>query len=148
MKHAIQRYEEQAKKKPELAKEIKSNFDQGISTYVTRTPPMSSSSLHGMEKPNKKDDDSTVDEKTALLAAVAKSAAGGTGDSPDNRSSLGGSPNSPSSGVQNVLRSAVSSVSGYFEKRYETALRDTLGDIVAKENDFDNKLLQEVRMKV
>lgn len=149
VKQAIQRYEEQAKKKPELAKEIKSNFDKGINTFITRTPPMSSASLTNLTKVastesligNKKlqQPEGEADEKTKLLSDVAKRVSG--------RSSPLGASSEGSAGVQSVLRSAVSSVSGYFEKRYETTLRDTLTEIAARENEFDNRLLQEVRRR-
>ena len=146
VKQAIQRYEEQAKKKPELAKEIKSNFDKGIGTFVTGTPPMSSNSLNSLAKgasgnslSSSRLQEGQTDEKTALLTDVAKrvSSAASYGGASDGQSS-------PGSGVHGVLRNAVSSVYGYFEKRYETSLRDTLVEIAALESEFDNRLLQEV----
>lgn len=150
VKHAIQRYEEQAKKKPDLAKEIKANYDKGISAFVTGTPPMSSNSLPSMANiaggtsPNKgkpqQESKGDSDERTALLTDVAKRVSGIHGAV----SPVEGQQNSPGSGVHGVLRHAVSSVYGYFEKRYETSIRDTLGEISALENEFDNCLLKEV----
>ena len=144
VKQALQRYEEQAKKKPELAKVIKTHFDNGVVTYVTGTPPMSSASLNNLAKEVSAESLSQQepDERTNLLTEVAKKVSGR--NSPSSHGGTSEIANSPGSGVHGVLRSAVSTVSGYFEKRYETSLRDTLAEISACEVEFDNRLIKEV----
>lgn len=147
-KQAIQRYGEQAKKKPELAKEIKANFDKGNSTFITRTPPMSMNSMDNLTSKESLQQlgEKQPDEKTALLTAVAKRVASGeTLNKKDDLNSSNHSRKSEgSSSVHGVLRNAVSSVTDYFEKRFETTLRDTLADIAAREHEFDTRLLAEV----
>jgi hypothetical protein len=162
-KQARQRYQENAKKRPALAEQVKDNYDKGISQYVTGTPPISASSLRGMvrslssgslrdfaaappppESSSSPPDDS---EKTGLINRASK-------DSRDTSSqfSYGAgterevpveSPTS-TSGLHSVLNKAASSVSGYFEKRYETALRENLKEIDRLEGDFDDCLMLQV----
>lgn len=142
VKQAIQRYEEAAKKKPELAQEIKSNYDKGIRTFVTGTPPISSASLTSLVKEASNDSlAQEADERTNLLTEaakrVARSNSGALLDTSEGSKS-------PGAAVHGIFRSAASTVSNYFEKRFETSIRDTLAEIAALENEFDNKLLQEV----
>ena len=186
VKQAIARYEDQAKKKPALAKEIKTNYDQGIQTFITKTPPISSVSLASLGKSLSSNnlsglsqqqqlqrqslagrdaaaaEPSIVSETTGLLSKMltptsrsSQAAATTTteGVSSPTASSAGaasnellGLPGSPSStaGVHGVVNKALSSVSGYFEKRYETSLRDYLGEIDALESDFDQRIEKEV----
>ena len=138
-KQTIQKYQEQAKKKPELAQAIKYNFDRGLDTYITTTPPRSTERLSGLVKelsslssPSFEKEQVVgtgslvVNETTGLLTAAAP---GGI---------------TSSSSVSNVLGKAVSSVSGYFEKRYEQLLRDTLAEMAAQEVEFDTHLMHEV----
>jgi SPX domain len=147
-KQTLQKYQEQAKKKPELAKAIKSNFDRGINSFITTTPPMSSDKLSGLVKdlasatsslspPNKKEyhdvgTGTIVNESTGLLAASV------------SPSSPPLDANTSTTSVHSVLSKAVSSVSGFFEKRYEQMLRDTLAEIAAQEVEIDTQVMQEV----
>ena len=184
VKQAIARYEDQAKKKPALAKEIKINYDQGIHSYITKTPPMSSTSLVSLGKElsgnslhqqqqqqkgasskvgNQKDEKdgkdageaSSISETTSLLQKFIGAAPSTTAEETKQAematpSSYGGvsedldSPTSTSGGVHSVLNKAVSSVSGYFEKRYETNLRDYLREIDSLQDDFDHRMEKEV----
>ena len=188
VKQAIARYEDQAKKKPALAAEIKTNYEQGIHTFITKTPPISSVSLASMGKSlsgnnlsglsqqqqlqrqtlTGKDtaEPSIVSETTSLLsnlltpsslaasgvvsnnnnntmASPTSSAGAPAAAASANNELLPGSPSS-TAGVHGVVNKALSSVSGYFEKRYETSLRDYLREIDALESDFDQRMEKEV----
>ena len=196
VKQTIARYEDHAKKKPALAKEIKANYDQGTHTFVTKTPPASSTSLASSaslanlmkdkdlsgssqlqqqqllqqratenaiknQKQNAAKSSSeaeAVTETTSLLhriigtpSTVDLSKQDDAKSSPEAGRSLQGDFGSTEdqesqsqSGVQSVVTRAVSSVSGYFEKRYETILRDYLKDIDALQDGFDQRMETEV----
>jgi len=158
VKQAIARYEEQAKKKPELAEEIKSNYDQGISTFITRTPPMSSASLTDLKEAavaaavtrsasRENLSEAAATESTSLLQKMMGQGTPTSERQPTTEAyeSTNKLPTaSPESAIHGVLKTAVSSVSGYFEKRYESSLRENLRDIDAFQDDFDQKMMSEV----
>lgn len=159
VKAAHTRYEENAKKKPALAAEIKSNYKKGIDLYVTSIPPtptgnlgnivesLSSGNLEeqasgtGLWEKDEiaHEEEEEVEEKAALIEKSNSADALPYYDSQSEEQK-----SSPSSSSHGILTKAVTSVSGYFEKRYETALRDNLKEMDRLQNEFDNSMIEQV----
>lgn len=153
-KAARARYEENAKKKPALAAEIKSNYEQGINTFLTTTPPVSAGNLSNIVKNLSS---GSLKEQQVSSAVAAKTSQEGKDnekvallkktDSAGDLSNYGSQADEKglsTSSSHGILNKAVSSVSEYFEKRYETSLRDTLKEIDRLNDDFDHLMMEEV----